>query len=174
MLDRERESALLRQAVTRGLLTTIDIQTDRQDTSADHSTVRFGPRLDRLLAEGKLTSRQIATLSAELSAFDQTLDGTAQPALHQPHSEVISIQNPPWLTDWSAYEVLGVLGQGGMGVVYRARDRKLAREVALKFISSTDDQLRRRFLTEARSQARLNHEHICKIHEGCRTSDGIA
>ena len=50
-------------------------------------------------------------------------------------------------------------------MVYRALDRKLAREVALKFISSTDDQLRRRFLTEARSQARLNHEHICKVYE---------
>lgn len=49
MLDQEQESALLRQAVSRGLLTTIDIQTDRQAALADHSTVRFGPRLDRLL-----------------------------------------------------------------------------------------------------------------------------
>jgi serine/threonine protein kinase len=61
--------------------------------------------------------------------------------------------------------VLGLLGQGGMGMVYRARDRRLSREVALKFISVTDDQLRKRFLTEARAQARLNHEFICKVFE---------
>ena len=50
-------------------------------------------------------------------------------------------------------------------MVYRARDRRLSREVALKFISVTDDQLRKRFLTEARAQARLNHEFICKVFE---------
>ena len=49
--------------------------------------------------------------------------------------------------------------------VYRARDLRLSRVVALKFISVTDDLLRKRFLTEARAQARLHHENICKVFE---------
>jgi Tol biopolymer transport system component len=65
------------------------------------------------------------------------------------------------------YEVLGSLGAGGMGKVYRARDTKLDREVALKvlpdlFASDSDRLLR--FEREARVLASLNHPHIAHIH----------
>lgn len=68
----------------------------------------------------------------------------------------------------SRYRVLGKLGSGGMGVVYRAEDVSLHRPVALKFLSGTSlsqEQTRARFLREARTAAALNHPNVCTIHE---------
>src|ERR1043165_7802792 len=67
------------------------------------------------------------------------------------------------------YEVLAPLGKGGMGEVYRARDPKLGREVAIKVLPDAfgHDPLRvARFEREARAAAALNHPNICAIHEG--------
>lgn len=65
------------------------------------------------------------------------------------------------------YEVVGELGSGGMGIVYRARDTRLNRFVAIKFLSSdvADETLRRRFLQEAQTTSSLNHPHILTVHE---------
>ena len=67
--------------------------------------------------------------------------------------------------DWDRYEFLSVLGQGGMGVVFKARDRRLGRIVALKFIRSSDPEMVSRFQREARAQARIDHPAICKVFE---------
>jgi serine/threonine protein kinase len=55
------------------------------------------------------------------------------------------------------YEILGTLGAGGMGVVYRARDPRLGREVAIKV---ADERFSDRFVREARAAAALNHPNI--------------
>src|SRR5262245_61282049 len=62
------------------------------------------------------------------------------------------------------YEIRGPLGAGGMGVVYRAYDTRLARDVAIKLLgrSETPD---RRLLHEARAIAALNHRNICTVYE---------
>jgi WD40 repeat protein len=66
------------------------------------------------------------------------------------------------------YEVLGLLGEGGMGVVYKARQRSLDRVVALKMILHAEhagEGVRERFGFEAQALARLQHPHIVQIHE---------
>jgi serine/threonine protein kinase/tetratricopeptide (TPR) repeat protein len=65
------------------------------------------------------------------------------------------------------YQITGQLGEGGMGVVYRARDERLGRDVALKMIHSraVDERARQRLWREARAAASLSHPAICQIHE---------
>ena len=66
------------------------------------------------------------------------------------------------------YSVLGLIGVGGMGEVYRARDARLNRDIAIKLLPSTlldDPTARARFQREARAVAALNHPNIVTIHE---------
>src|SRR6187402_1034252 len=66
------------------------------------------------------------------------------------------------------YEILAPLGAGGMGDVYRARDTRLGRAVAVKLLNpelSGDPISRERFDREARSIAALTHPHICTVHD---------
>jgi serine/threonine protein kinase len=66
------------------------------------------------------------------------------------------------------YEVVGQLGTGGMGEVYRARDTRLERTVAIKILPaqfSSDPARKQRFEREAKTISSLNHPHICVLHD---------
>lgn len=63
------------------------------------------------------------------------------------------------------YVLVGMLGQGGMGQVWKAWDTKLSRWTALKFLTLTDESSRKRFEREARLAARLRHPHVCAVYE---------
>src|SRR5262245_15002565 len=65
-------------------------------------------------------------------------------------------------TQLGAYEILGPIGAGGMGEVYRARDTRLGRDVAIKVSS---EKFTERFDLEARAIASLNHPNICTLHD---------
>ncbi|HVR39564.1 MAG TPA: protein kinase [Thermoanaerobaculia bacterium] len=73
------------------------------------------------------------------------------------------------------FEIVRILGKGGMGTVYLAKDRRLARSVALKVLHRSDlddDERRARFMREARTAASVRHQNVATIYEVSETDDG--
>lgn len=102
---------------------------------------------------------------------DSILIGLARAALADSGDAGISWPaldlSDPQQREFGDYELLEEIGRGGMGVVYRARQRSLDRDVAIKFIAAgfADSVSVARFLGEARSAARLLHPNIVPVHE---------
>src|SRR5438034_1155754 len=77
-------------------------------------------------------------------------------------------------THLGAFEILAALGAGGQGEVYKARDTRLDRMVAIKVLPkhiANDPDHRQRFEREAQTIAKLNHAHICVLHDVGRQDD---
>ena len=102
-----------------------------------------------------------------------TLNGPATP---QPEQSMGSLPSdmaivahlgaiPGPLQQWERYTVQKLLGQGGMGTVFLARDRRLGRQVAIKWLRVPSAEAAERLQQEARAQARLDHSGICKVFE---------
>src|ERR1700674_1828492 len=71
-------------------------------------------------------------------------------------------------TKLGPYEIIAPIGAGGMGEVYRARDTRLDRDVAIKVLPaslSSDSSLRQRLEREAKAVSKLSHPHICTLHD---------
>lgn len=120
----------------------------------------------------------LAAACAGDAALEQELSSLL--ALHEPaeafFAGLASAIVPPGAGHRIAqYRLIGILGSGGMGTVYRAHDTRLDREVALKFLPayrSDHPEARERFLMEARAAAALEHPNVCSIHEVGETADG--
>jgi len=71
-------------------------------------------------------------------------------------------------TKLGPYEIQSALGAGGMGEVYRARDARLDRDVAIRVLPtnvSSDSSLKQRLDREAKAVSKLSHPHICALHD---------
>ena len=126
--------------------------------------------LARACADDAEFRRQVEVMLqlAEQSGLTAKLAGAvAWPGIHRP--AVTAGQT------LSQYEIVEQLGGGGMGVVYKALDRRLQRFVALKFLPpyiSVDKELKLRFLQEAKAIASLDHPNICAVLEVEEMDDG--
>ncbi len=108
-----------------------------------------------------------AMRSAGIATAGPAGDEAATLALPDPPAagQALPMSPPPRSID--GYDILGELGRGGMGIVYKARERRLSRVVAIKTISESafaSPAQRQRFLLEAEVIARLRHPHIIAIH----------
>ena len=133
-----------------------------RDASARHAF------LDEACGDDPALRRDVESLLAHAATADEFL---ARPALD------VAAQLPMLATGQSigAFTIVGPLGVGGMGEVYRARDPKLGRDVAIKVLPAmftADAERLARFEREARTLAALNHSHIGAIY-GLAESDGV-
>jgi eukaryotic-like serine/threonine-protein kinase len=152
-IDSICDAALDRPADTRAAYLREACGDDRALLQAVESLLANASAAEGLLAE------PVAALAARIM-------GASAPA-------VVMAINPG--TRIGPYEVLALIGSGGMGEVYRARDRKLGREVALKVLPASfaaDPSRLMRFEREARALAALNHPHIAQIH-GVEEADEV-
>lgn len=155
MLSTDEEARVLEAAAVRGWISRdslIPIDEERVASPSDSDSPRWGARIDRLIARGDLDPSAVELLLNEMRRTDPAAGSvSAVPRL------------PP--SNWERYELVHLIGEGGMGVVYEARDRRLHRAVALKFIRGDHQAGARRFLQEARAQARIEHDNVCKVYE---------
>ena len=161
------ESRLLRLAIAKGLLTwgelddlALGLPDELPDDETSAPPEEEGRRswIDLLLASGRLDQATVDALLAELRI------GAPEP-VSGPQAAVPYPPELRFLSDWPRYRLERQLGAGGMGTVFLAWDPSLSRRVALKFLHRNEPQQTERFLREARSQARVEHPNVCKVHE---------
>jgi len=169
MINASTESRLLRLAIAKGLLTWGELDDlavglpDEEPASASGEGGKDGDGgrrswLSLLLASGRLDQATVDALLAELRL--EPPEPVTGPQAAVPYPPELR-----FLSDWPRYRLERQLGAGGMGTVFLAWDPSLSRRVALKFLHRNEPQQTERFLREARSQARVEHPNICKVHE---------
>jgi eukaryotic-like serine/threonine-protein kinase len=128
--------------------------------------------LTRACADDHVLRREVESLLAQEATADQFLSASALEMVA--HTVVTESRRSLVGQRVGPYEISGLIGAGGMGEVYRARDTKLGRDVAIKILPpvfATDPERLARFEREARLLAALNHPHIGAIY-GLEAIDG--
>ncbi len=129
-------------------------------------------RVDNLLAAASETETildRVAIENVDIRALFSTLspDSMLKPTSAQVKLELEPSSNPDSLGLLQHYEILEEIGQGGFGVVFKARDGKLRRQVAIKVLSpqlAHNPHSRRRFLREAQAAAAVRHENVVQVY----------
>jgi len=130
-----------------------------------------GPFLDEACGPDEALRREVGTL---LASDAQAQAFLAESAMHVAARDVAASAVSLAGRRLGSYELLALIGVGGMGEVYRARDTKLGRDVAVKILPESvvhDGDRVARFRREAQMLASLNHPHIAHIH-GLEDADG--
>jgi serine/threonine protein kinase len=117
--------------------------------------------------------REVELRLAQAASAEGVFDGPAVAGA----AHMVSESSPSILTGrrLGAYQLQALLGRGGMGEVYRARDTRLERDVAIKILARNqvaDPERKRRFLQEARAASALNHPNIVTLHD-IASDDGV-
>ena len=161
----ENAAEILRLAVQRGLITDNEADTAIKRTRQEVTQTADGtpppPVVEALSHAGVLDQSTLAGLARELglpSDHAPTWAGLEDDAFND------SFDVPP-VKKWDRYEIVDFIGRGGMGDVFKARDPRLGRFVALKFLRRDTPEIVHRFLREARVQARIDHENVCQVFE---------
>ena len=154
----------LRIALAEGVVTR-----DEAEALADEARKKKQSPLALLVERGRLSEDSFQSMLAEAlndpavrgtsppgSASTYTMQGGQEPRPAEPAFPVAA---------WDRYINVRFLGQGGMGMVFLVIDARLRREVAIKFVRGDDADHVRRLISEARTQARVNHDRICKVYE---------
>jgi serine/threonine protein kinase len=121
--------------------------------------------------DDQLLYEEVASLLALMTQADRFLETPAVVDLASTITKTNQLKPGECLAQ---YEITGLIGSGGMGEVYLARDKKLDRRVALKVLGlkfSKHEINRRRFIREAKAASSLNHPNILVIHEIGETED---
>jgi serine/threonine protein kinase/Tol biopolymer transport system component len=122
--------------------------------------------LDTACGDDKVLRQEVESLLNHDSQREGWIDARAMDVAAQ---ELANSPSRTWIgRQVHHYQVLSLLGRGGMGEVYRARDKRLERDVALKALPtaySTDAERLRRFEQEARATGRLNHPNILTVYD---------
>ncbi len=128
--------------------------------------------IDVLVASGRLAPQVLIRLRATHAGPSQCFPRMQQWTREPGTPETIELPDEtgytdilPEIQDWTRYTNFRLLGRGGMGAVYAAWDPQLQRQVALKFLYAQDPHHVRRFLFEARAQARVDHPNVGKVYE---------
>lgn len=176
------EKARLQQAIQRGLL-----PLDLADALWQQAEAAQCPWWQLAVEQGLLDQTEIDSLDQPPAANGPpTTDVPTMANTSSPHADVAEAdtilpghtvptiepqasQGGPAdflaLRNWGHYDFVRFLGKGGMGYVFQAFDNHLRRQVAIKTLADDDPTRIHRFIQEARAQARVEHEHICRIHE---------
>ena len=127
--------------------------------------------LDRACADDPELRREVSELLASEREMGEFLSEPTLPDIDTPLEDATIARD---LARWSEYEIIERLGSGGMAVVYKARDPRLNRVVAIKIIPGSDEVSITRFLREAEAQARINHDNVLKVYETGVVGTGAA
>ncbi len=158
----DRHDVEMRIVITEGILSDEEAAALRQEALQ----TRQSP-LALLVKRGRLSNETCRSLLA--LAFDDTVARSSDPTpvtATDPPQDARAAETPRFpIAGWDRYASVRFLGQGGMGQVFLAVDPRLHREVAIKFVRGDNPEHVRRLIAEARAQARVSHERVCKVHE---------
>ncbi|PSM32045.1 serine/threonine-protein kinase [Haliangium sp. UPWRP_2] len=188
MLDSEEEDRVLLLAIEKGWLSETELSPVTAPPPAIAAPPQFGKRIDILVHSGLLRPIDVEQILREVRSPKSASQSIPDPVALETQDEFAPTLSPvrelappapgptptsqeleppfiPPISGWEHYEIVSLLGKGGMGTVYKARDLRLGRLVALKFVRLENPASLQRFLQEARAQARIDHEHVCKVYE---------